>query len=89
MGIDRFHGLPSGTLDGPFTNGADVTPDDGFDLPIYARSLWVGTGGTLVVTLRGDLTPVTLYNVPAGLHKLYAKRVWATGTTAASIVALW
>ena len=89
MGHDHYHGLPSGLLNGPYIRQAAVTPDDGLDLPVYARALWIGVGGTLVVTLRDDTVPQTLYNVPAGLIKLYAKRVWAAGTTATSIVALW
>lgn len=73
----------------PATSGAAVTPADGADLGSVSRALWVGGAGDVKVTLR-DGTAVTLTAVPAGsLLPLQCTRVWATGTTATAIVALW
>jgi hypothetical protein len=68
--------------------GAVVTPSDTEDLPVAARSLWVGTGGDLVVIpLNGD-TALTFKGVPAGFQFTWSvRRVLATGTTAADIIA--
>ncbi len=89
---DPYQGIFAG-MDGPYVNGASVTPDDGNDLPNYARALWIGAAGNVTVTLRNSTTPITVpvaasstNNEPA---KLYVKRVWATGTTATGIIALW
>lgn len=51
--------------------------------------LWVGTGGTLKLTLEsGDI--VTLTSVPDGTQLLLrVTKVHHTGTTASDIVALW
>jgi hypothetical protein len=64
-----------------------VTPSDTLDLPDgAARALIIGVGGTLSVIAVDDTDAVTL-TVGPGLLPLRARRVRATGTTAASIVA--
>lgn len=80
---DRSSGLES-----PGYNAAPVTPDDGADLPIASRAVYVGSPGDLVVTMVGGST-VTLRGVPAGILPLRVARVLATGTTAADLVAVW
>ena len=80
---DRSSGLES-----PGYNAAAITPNDGADLPISSRAVYVGTGGDLVVTLVGGST-VTLRNVPVGILPLRVARVLATGTSAADLVAVW
>jgi len=73
-----------------------VTPSDTVNIPNADPSstnrgcvLFVGTGGTLVVkTAGGD--DVTLLNIADGTFiPLQVVRVFATGTTAADILALW
>jgi hypothetical protein len=69
---------------------AAVTPADGTDLPNAAtRGLWVGGVGNVKVDMVGGGT-VTLLAVPAGTWlRIAAKRVYSTGTTATSIIALY
>jgi hypothetical protein len=85
---DGFENNNAG-LESPVENGASVTPNDSTDLPTTSRALWVGTGGTLVLTLKGG-SSVILQNVPDGsLLPVRASRVLSTGGTASNIVALW
>lgn len=75
-------------LESPATRAVAVAPDDGADLPFASRALNATSEGTIrVTTLGGDTT--TVY-VAAGIaFPLRARRVWATGTTAAGITALF
>lgn len=75
---------------------AAVTPSDTVNIPDHDSSgsnrgcaLYVGTGGNLAVrTAAGD--DVTLVNVADGSFlPIQVVRVFATGTTAADILALW
>jgi len=71
----------------PPSNALLVTPDDTTDLPFVSRALYIGTAGTLrVLTLGGqDVT----YQGVSGTKVLRVSRVFATGTTAANIIAEW
>ena len=80
---DRSSGLES-----PGYNAATITPDDGADLPTASRAIYVGTAGDLAITMVGGGT-LTLKNVPAGILPLRVRRVLATGTSAADLVAVW
>lgn len=80
---DRASGLES-----PGYDAAAITPDDGADLPISSRAIYVGASGDLVVTMVGGGT-VTMTAVPVGVLPLRVSRVHATGTTAADLVAVW
>jgi hypothetical protein len=67
-----------------------VTPaDSDFAGGVLARGFYVGTGGNVRVTsVKGN--DVTFKNVPSGAWMPGAiKRVWATNTTAADIVAVY
>ncbi|MEQ7154818.1 spike base protein, RCAP_Rcc01079 family [Brevundimonas aurifodinae] len=68
-----------------------VTPADGADLPSLAKALFIGAAGDLrivpVASLDGEA--VTLKNHPIGYVAVQTRRVMATGTTAAHIVALF
>jgi hypothetical protein len=75
--------------DAPAVLGEDVTPSDTVGTSIPFRALWVGTTGNVVVVWGNDTTS-TFLNVPSGsILPAGGKRVNATGTTAASIVALF
>ena len=77
-------------LESPARNAYAVTPDDGTDLTMSSRALWVGAAGNVSVILVNDSGAVTIVGVPAGsLLPFAVKRVRSTGTTAASIVALY
>lgn len=75
--------------------GAAVTPSDTLFLASGTttddgrtyRALYIGVSGTLSV-LMADGTTLTFIAVPVGFLPLAVKRVNATGTTAASIIAL-
>jgi hypothetical protein len=76
---------------GPYQQAFAIAPDDAQDLPTFAAALWVGTGGSLTVMLRGMTTPVTIPNVAASTAApvpLYVRRVYATGTTASNLIGL-
>jgi hypothetical protein len=74
---------------------AAVTPSDTVNIPAVTGGtnngcvLYVGGTGTLkVTTIGGD--DVTFTGVPTGTFiPVHVVKVWATGTSATSIVALW
>lgn len=74
-------------LDSPARSAAGIAPNDGADLGTVSRAIYVGAAGDLRVELvnGGDVT----FAGATGLLPICVSRVYATGTTAASIVALW
>lgn len=50
--------------------------------------LYVGVSGNLTVTTIGG-SKVTLTNMPVGFVPVQVKKIWATGTSAKEIIALW
>jgi hypothetical protein len=71
----------------PATKGYEITPSDSTDLSPHARVLFIGTGGDLKITTKGDTT--ITFPVLTGQYVLFqVKRVWATGTTATDIVSM-
>ena len=80
------------------SRAAAVVPNDTVNIPNPSSPdgianngnvLYVGTGGNLkVTTAAGD--DVTFVNVQGGAFlPIQVVRVWATGTTASNILALW
>ena len=85
---DAFSRQQTQTND-PYTNAVAVTPHDTNDLTYVTRGVYVGGTGTLKVNMQ-DSGTVTFAGVPAGtLLPIRATRVYSTGTTAATILALW
>lgn len=86
---DPYYAYPN-WMGTPARGAAEVTPDDDVDLAIYAKSLYIGGAGDLVVTLTTmeDGTSVTFADHPAGYAPLQVKRVWEA-TAATDIVALF
>jgi hypothetical protein len=77
-------------LSGPAGHAFAVTPNDGANLAVVTRGLYVGTGGDLSLILKGDSAPVSLAGVASGsVLPLRVARVRATGTTASDIVGLY
>jgi hypothetical protein len=74
--------VPSDTLNIPYIGGDGTTPS-------WPCTLYIGTGGNLrVLTEGGD--DVIFYNVLGGTTlPVNVVRVFATSTTASSILALW
>lgn len=67
-----------------------VTPNDGADLPTSpAKALYIGGAGAVKVNMI-DGTTVTFSGVPVGtILPVIVTRVYATGTTATLILALY
>lgn len=87
--FDPSPGLHPGAT-GPATRHVAITPDDGHDLPLMARHIYVGTAGDLAVVLRDSPLgegPVVYKNVAVGKFDAWVRRVYATGTTATNLVA--
>jgi hypothetical protein len=74
--------------DGPATKAFAITPNDGADLAVPTRCLYVGTAGNVSVILAEDSAAVTITNLAVGYHPLQIKRLRASGTTAAGLVGL-
>ncbi len=70
------------------TSGAvgafSVTPSDSADLTESVRAVTIATGGT-VSFVGSDGQTYTTDELPAGTYPLFARRIRATGTTAAKI----
>lgn len=80
------------------TGGFAVTPNDSADLNIPGASgtavgngaaIYVGTEGSLKVTLLGGDTVTFAYIAAGTFLPIQVKRVWADGTDAGDIVALY
>jgi len=66
-----------------------VTPSDTVDLPTPTRGILLSVAGTLKVDTNYD-TGITLTVLNVGqVHPLQIKRVYATGTTATGIFAIY
>jgi len=84
---DVFEDRSSG-LESPAYFSAEIVPNDSTDLTTDARALYVGVGGDIRVTTSGGNT-VTFRNVPVGILPVRIQRVFALGTTASDLVAVW
>jgi hypothetical protein len=70
-------------------NGAAITPDDANDLSVYAEALYIGVTGDVKVDLINSGTAITFKAHPVGYLLAGVRRVYATGTTATNILALY
>ncbi|MGI1662015.1 spike base protein, RCAP_Rcc01079 family [Palleronia sp. KMU-117] len=75
-------------LESPAAHLKVVTPSDSEDMPFASRALNVSGGGAVrVTTVAGDVATIA---VVAGVpFPIRCRRVWATGTTATGIVAMY
>lgn len=72
-----------------FGNGATVTTSDSANLSPFARAVWVGGAGNVKVDTIGGQT-ITINSVAAGtLLPVQVRKIYATGTTATNMVALY
>lgn len=85
--IDHFAKHSPG-LESPANYLKEVIPSDTTDLAYVSRALNVAVSGTVrLTTIGGDTATVT---VAAGsTFPVRASRIWATGTTATGIVAMF
>jgi hypothetical protein len=72
----------------PAEHAFAITPNDAADLASWALALYVGVSGNVKVKTWADET-VTFANAPVGVLPVRVKRVFATDTTASSIVGLY
>lgn len=85
MALDRFVTLQrliaNRSLNGPATRHYAITPNDGADLPVRPRALFVTVAGNVVI--RDEEGVDVTYPVSVGdVLTFRAVRVLATGTTA-------
>ncbi len=67
-----------------------VTPNDGADLTLTSRGLYIGGAGNVRVLLDLDSVAVTFTACAAGsVLPIRAVRVYSTGTTATNLLALY
>lgn len=84
---DKFSGHAD-TLSTPSTEVAPILPDDGTDLPHVTKALNVATAGTVHVTTEAG-TDADVFVAAGVIFPLRVRRVWATGTTATGLRALY
>jgi hypothetical protein len=76
-------------LPNPAVHAFAITPHDANDLDYVTRGIYVGGAGNLKVTMLGGET-VTFTGVAAGqIYPIRASRVFATLTTATSLVGVY
>lgn len=76
----------------PYNHAVTITPNDSADIAEVTRGLHVhaGTASTPVkVTLAGDTTAVTMNLQTGFIYPLRVSRVWATGTSATTVIGLY
>jgi hypothetical protein len=84
---DKFSAMTEG-LSSPPSDLIAVAPSDSTDLAHVSRAINVATAGTVRVTTRAGTT--ASISVAAGIIvPIRVRRIWATGTTATGIVALF
>ena len=76
------------SLSSPPTDLIAVTPSDTDDLAYISRGLNVAASGTVHVTTHGGTT-ATIFVAAGIVFPIRVERIWATGTTATGIVAMF
>ena len=74
--------------DAPAYGAVAITPSDTVDLTKPCRALYIGSAGDLKVIMQDDTT-VTFASVAVGIWPFAVKRIYATLTTASSIIGLY
>jgi len=86
---DTFQSWRPG-LESPAVNAFSVTPNDSADLANSTRGIYVGVSGDIKIDTVGGDSAVTFVGLAAGIiHPIRAKRIYATDTTATSIVGVY
>ena len=73
----------------PASSAAAVVPHDTNDLSVATRAIYVGVAGDVKVDMLDEGTAVVFTALPVGEHPYRVTRIYATGTAATNIVALW
>lgn len=88
---DKFAQTERGIL-APYTRAVTITPSDSTDLVETPRALQIHASAAstpVKVTMAGDSAAVTMNLQTGFIYPLRVSRVWATGTSATSVVALY
>lgn len=86
MESNTIQKLVSG-LESPAESAFSITPSD--TTTQVARGIYIGGNGSLKVLMYKDTTPVTFSNVTEGmLLPIIVQKIYATGTTATSLIGL-
>lgn len=89
MAVDPYASMQR-TLDGPADHLATIVPNDAADLQYATRAIFVTGAGTIKVDLVGGIDGYTTPVLPAGfVLSARVLRVYATGTTATGLMAMW
>lgn len=80
-----FTGSPAG----PHSSAVAIVPSDTDDLAKVCNAIYVGVSGDIKVDMPGVGTGIVFKAVPVGDFKRRVKRVYAAGTTATNLVALY
>jgi hypothetical protein len=79
----------SRSLTAPPENAAPIQPSDGAELGYVTRAVYIGGAGALRVEMMGG-EEIVFAGLAAGtLLPVRIQKVFATGTTATALVALW
>jgi hypothetical protein len=84
---DIFSDYSSG-LESPATHLAAIVPSDTDDLAVASRGINVSTSGAVRMSTVGGTTE-TVFIAAGAAFPIRATRIWATGTSATGIVALY
>lgn len=82
---DKFEHFSPG-LDSPALSAALITPSDTVDLAAPVRAVTIGTtAGAVKYTHARNGLVFTTGPLPVGTYSIWARRIWATGTTATGL----
>ena len=82
---DYFSATAPG-ITGPALSAFAITPSDSADLSVPVRAVTIGTAAGVVKYTHARTGAVcTTGPLPLGQHSIWARRIWATGTTATGL----
>jgi hypothetical protein len=73
---------------GPYSTAVAVVTSDTDDLAKVSNAIYVGVSGDVKVDLPGA-SAIVFKAVPVGMLRIRAKRIYAAGTTATNLLALY
>lgn len=86
----KFNPIDGVPLDVPGESAYAVTPSNSVDLAFPTRGIYVGATGDVRVNMVTTGTAIDFLSLAAGvLHPLRVSRIYASGTTATGIVAVY
>ena len=88
MAIDHFEYTTDSVI-APARQLFDISPQNGTDLPVATKAIYVGSGGDVAIRPVDGQAVVVLRNVVGGtVLAIRAAAIEATGTTASDLVGL-